>query len=229
MSRRLFRPIAATLIVLLFSGTSAQAGPVSIRQVVLVLGRYQNPSKVELSQVSQSREVPVWGVNRSTQEPSGAKPTTGKGSPNSPSGTATAPATNNPSDSLLSGIVVRSDVPQGNISVIDQGDLEGTICDCGEIIVPVAGFPKWPLLFLGAIPFLFIPHHGEDSSPPIIIPGQTPTPTPTPVPTPSPPQIPEPSSLLLFVSGLAAFGIGWRRRRAIANRAVEKTGARANV
>src|SRR5882724_2911357 len=185
MSGRLFRPIAATLIVLLFSGMSAQAGPVSIREVVLVLGKYQNPSQLEIRQVSQSPGTPVSDVNRSTQQPSGAKQTTGNDSPNSPKGTATVSATNNSSDSLLSGILVRPDGPQDPVVVISQGDLEGTICDCGEIIVPVGGFPKWPLLFLGAIPFFFI-HHDTEKSPRVFLTVLTPTPTPTLTPTPTP-------------------------------------------
>jgi hypothetical protein len=219
------RPIAATLIVLLFCRTSVQAGPVSIRDVVLVLGRYQNPSPLELRQVSQSRATPVSELNGSAQEPSGTKETAGKGLPDPPNRNATAPATKNVSDSLLSGIVVRSDQPQGTVSIIDQGDLEGTICDCGEIVV-AGGFPKWPLLFLGAIPFFFI-HHSENSGP-VFLAARTPTPTPTPQPTPSIPQVPEPSSLLLFVSGLSALAVCRLRRRVSASRAVEKARAKAN-
>jgi len=92
--------------------------------------------------------------------------------------------------------------PQGGVDVVDQGDVEGTICDCGEITVAGAGWPKWPLLFLAAIPFFFI--HGCDRC-------ETPTPSITP---PGTPEIPEPASLLLFGSGLAAFGAGLRRRYA---------------
>jgi hypothetical protein len=106
-------------------------------------------------------------------------------------------------DTLLAGVAVSAD-PQAGVDVVDQGDVEGTICDCGEITVPGGGFPKWPLLFLAAIPFFFI--HGCDDC-------ETPTPPTTPTP-PGTPEIPEPASLLLFGSGLAAFGAGLRRRYA---------------
>jgi hypothetical protein len=66
------------------------------------------------------------------------------------------------------------------------------------------------LLFLAAIPFFFI--HGCDDC-------ETPTPTPTPTPPPEP--IPEPGSLLLFGTGLAAFGAGLRRRYASAKLAAK--------
>jgi hypothetical protein len=109
--------------------------------------------------------------------------------------------TSDSADTLLAGVAVSAD-PQGGVDVVAQGDVEGTICDCGEITVPGGGFPKWPLLFLAAIPFFFI--HGCDHC-------ETPTPPTTPPPTP---EIPEPASLLLFGSGLAAFGAGLRRRYA---------------
>lgn len=108
-------------------------------------------------------------------------------------------------DSSLTG----TNVPvqqSGSVQVetIELGDIQGTICDCGEIFTPKGGFPKLPLLALAGIPLLFL--GGDEDIPPTEI-----FPTPTPVPeTP----IPEPATLLLLGSGLAALGAGARRRRA---------------
>ena len=120
-------------------------------------------------------------------------------------------------------MLFRSNGPQRGVEIIDQGDVEGTICDCGEITIPGGGFPKWPLLFLAAIPLFFI-DSGDDIDTPTFTPTPTPPsgPTPTPIETPVP--VPEPASLLLFGSGLAAFAAGLRRRYAKAKLAqVEAT------
>lgn len=108
--------------------------------------------------------------------------------------------------SILAGVAVSSDEPQSVVQTIPQGDVEITICDCGEILVASGGFPKWPLLFLTAIPF-FLPHGNENPDIPIT------SPTPPGVTPPETP-IPEPASLLLFGSGLTAFGAFLRRRYA---------------
>jgi hypothetical protein len=201
MMSRAFRPIAAMLSLLLLCGAPTHAAPVAISQVIQVIGSYQNPPELRLRTVSQNTSTLV-------ADGDGASPVSSTPQQSSAAGVAAIPDTTtgdvapaNTADTLLAGVAVSTD-PQAGVEVVDQGDVEGTICDCGEITVPGGGFPKWPLLFLAAIPFFFI--HGCDHC-------ETPPTTPTP---PSTPEIPEPASLLLFGSGLAAFGAGLRRRYA---------------
>ena len=204
MLSRAFRPIAAILAILLVSGAPTHAAPVAISEVIQVLGSYQNPPELRLRSVSQT-------MNSSVGDGEGPSPVATTAQQSAAGDTAEIPdtstggdvITSDSADTLLAGVAVSAD-PQAGVDVVDQGDVEGTICDCGEITVPGGGFPKWPLLFLAAIPFFFI--HGCDRC-------DTPTPPTTPTP-PGTPEIPEPASLLLFGSGLAAFGAGLRRRYA---------------
>lgn len=85
--------------------------------------------------------------------------------------------------------------------------VETTICDCADLMIPVAGgFPKWPLFFLAGIPLIFI-KGGEEELPPIDIPKPTPPPPPAQTPTPTP----EPTSLLLLLTGVCAVGVRLRK------------------
>jgi hypothetical protein len=195
MRNRVLRPIGAVLSILLLTGIPAQAGPVALNQVVQVMSNFQNPPDIRLRGVSQDSMQLASGV-RGAVHVSGVRQSVGDDT----LGDSTLGATIvNSSDSLLSGVAMESD-PQNGIEVIDQGDVEGTVCDCGEISVPGGGFPKWPLLFLAAIPFFFI--HGCDDC----------DKEPPPTPTPTPPGVPEPASLLLFGTGMLAFGGALRRR-----------------
>ncbi len=202
MTSRAFRSLAALLSILLLSGAPTHAAPVAISEVIQVLGSYQNPPELRLRGVSQHVSSWVDQADGSSPVASAAQQSAAGGVTEIPD--ATTPDTvGDSADTLLAGVAVSADQPAG-IDVVDQGDVEGTICDCGEITVPGGGFPKWPLLFLAAIPFFFI--HGCDHC-------EDPTPPTTPTP-PGTPEIPEPASLLLFGTGLAAFGAGLRRRYA---------------
>jgi len=198
MMSRAFRPTAVILAILLLSGAPTHAAPVAISEVIQVLGSYQNPPELRLRTVSQNASSAVSeGDGPSAVASASQQAAAGEavGIPDTTSADSIS------GDTLLAGVAVSAD-PQGGVEVVDQGVVEGTVCDCGEITVPGGGFPKWPLLFLAAIPFFFI--HGCDNC-------QTPTPPPPSTPTP---EIPEPASLFLFGTGLAAFGASLRRRYA---------------
>ena len=191
MRSRALRLSAAIFSMLCLTGAPAQAGPVVFNQVVQVLSSTNNPPDLQLRNISQTQTSLVPDV-------------TGSQSGNQKSSDSKGGKT---TESLISGITIKTDGPI-TVEVIDTGDVEGTICDCGELLLAGGGFPKWPFLFLGAVPLFFINHDCEncDSS-------TTPTPTPTPPTEPTPSPVPEPASLVLLASGLAAAGAAIRRRR----------------
>ena len=189
---RLCRLICAALCIFVLTAMPVMADPVSVSQVVQTLSSSQGTIDLRLNTlVAQDPATPKGGTQQSGPRADG--PTT---------------------ESIISGVAITADGKPLGVDIIEEGEVEGTICDCGEILVAGGAFPKWPFLFLAAVPLVFIHDcddcdQHEESSP-------TPTPTPTPpsIPTPTPPGVPEPASLLLFGTGLAAAGAGLRRRYA---------------
>lgn len=195
---RRFRGMLAAIFGIVWLSVLAvgpvHAEPVQINRVVRTLTGLQGSTDLQLTLISQD---PV------TTGTTGSVPA---GGPQS-GGTSGIATTDPKLDALLAGFpIVTSNVEIGIDDVSEEGEVDGTICDCGEILIAGGGFPKWPLLFLTAVPLAFIPHCDDCEQQT----GPTPTPPSTPQPTPTP--TPEPASLLIFGTGLVAFGAAARRR-----------------
>ena len=188
------RFFCATLCIFFLTAAPTLAEPVRVNQVVQTL--------------STSQGVPDLRINSLVTQDQGQKGGTQQSGSGSGNGSGTQ---GTKTDSLISGVTVSGQGQQIGVETIAEGEVEGTICDCGEIFLAGGGFPKWPFLFLGAIPLAFI-HDCDDCDNPSPTPTPTPPSNPTPTPTPTPPAVPEPGSLVLFGTGLAAAAAGLRRR-----------------
>ena len=168
---------------LLAAGTPAYADPVETKQITQVVTSGYNVPDIRL------RALTIDDVPHEQVPPS-------PGKNDSPPHFETVVAMD------FSSLSLQQD-PQKGI----HPTVETTICDCADLMIPVAGgFPKWPLFFLAGIPLIFI-KGGEEELPPIDIPKPTPPPPPAQTPTPTP----EPTSLLLLLTGACAVGVRLRK------------------
>lgn len=194
MRNRAISPVATILsvLVLAFVASPAQAGPVAYSQVVHVMGDLRSggqSQELRLRSVSQEGSTPVNGSLVSASKSS--------------ADASTAASTTSEPTSLISTSTGLQEGQQGKVEVVQEGDVTGTVCDCGEFIIPGGGFPKW--LALGGIPLVCVLVDCTPNPPCDCCEGDC-------NPPPPPPEIPEPATIFLLGSGLAALGAKVRRR-----------------
>jgi len=203
MSSRIFRPVGTFISLLLVVAVPAQASPIKFADVVNVMGDLHRGSQIEQLRfrVKQDPTTPLSVRDNGSRTPTTDVTPSTEGDVTQAS--ADLAATENSTTSLVAGTDLAPQQPQAGVQVFDQGTVDGTICDCGEIPAVGGGFPKWPFLLL--IPLVCVTGictHDKKKIPP---PPSTPTPTP---------EVPEPASLLLLGTGIAALSAGARRRYA---------------
>ena len=194
MRKRAFRAAAVTISLLLMVAIPAHASPVQIGEVIQVVSGSQRSG-------GQNASVELRHLSNDDRATAGTS--------------TTATTTTSSGDTVASG-----DTSSSGITTVvqDQGavvqtevteDIGVEECECGDFKVPVAGFPKWPFIPLVGLVCLTGICTKDKCKPG---PNQDANCQDIPVCT-NCNQVPEPASLILFGSGLAAIGARLRRRR----------------
>lgn len=189
MKKQAFRLIVISCGLLILAAVPAQAGPVTLTDVVQVISG--NP---RYSGQAANMELRYAPQEDKTQKSSSSALT----STSSSEQTDDAATQQDPPQDTQSATVSQDQAQTEEIAEITTTD-----CECGELPDEIVEIPggrsKWP----------FVPLVGL-----VCVTGIC-----TSDSTPTPPEVPEPATLLLFGSGLAALGAGARRRHARAKSA----------
>jgi PEP-CTERM motif len=196
MRKRAFRAIATTTSLLLMLAIPAQASPVHIGDVVQVVSGSQRSG-------GQNASVQLRFLEHDDKASAGTATTSANASDNS----------STTSGDSSSSITTPLQDPGGIIQTEVTEDIGVEECECGDFTIPVAGFPKWPFIPLVGLVCLIPELCTDDECVPK--PGEDANCKPVDICVTNCNPIPEPASLILFTSGIAALGASIRRRRSL--------------